>query len=104
MKQAMLNLDSPLSFGRDPRPSREAKQRHVDSGMMASNANYVLELVRRWPDSTSRELFETYACKLDLVEVRRRLTGLLNEGRVVQGEVRVCRRVGTKAVTWKTKG
>ena len=96
-----MKFDVPQSHTHGPSSSHDAEHRHRMSGRMARNANYAFELVRCFPDYTSRELFKFFACKMELAEVRRRLTGLMNDGRIVQGEQRTCTVAKTKAVTWR---
>ena len=101
MTQALMKFDVPLSHTHGPQSSHDAEARHRKSGRMESNANFVFEIVRCWPDRTSRELFMSYGCKLELVELRRRLTELMNNGRISQGPQRKCTVAKTLAVTWR---
>ena len=97
----MTFADIPQTHSHDPQSSYGAETRHRENGRMATHADYVLDLVRRWPNFTSRELSETDGCRLDLVEVRRRLTTLLNQGLVEQVGERKCTVARTKAVVWR---
>lgn len=101
MTQAIMKFDVPQSHTHGPSSSYDAEQRHRKSTVMGRNANYVFKLVRKWPRFTSRELFMSDGCTLELVELRRRLTGLMNDGAIVQGPQRTCTVAGTLAVTWK---
>lgn len=101
--QELMDFDAvPQTHSRDPQSSHDAETRMRKSGKMKRHAEHVLELVREWPNFTSRELSETRQCRLDLVEVRRRLTSLMNDGRIEQGPQRTCTVARTRAVVWKT--
>jgi transcription initiation factor IIE alpha subunit len=86
----------------DPSSSREAIERHDGNGRRATNKKLVLAAVEAKPEQTSREYSE--AMYLDRHEVRRRLTDLLNEGLVRQGEARKCKFGRGKALTWLPAG
>ncbi len=109
----------PLAHTDGPATSHEAVERHTESGGRATHCYTVYQLVHEHPHRTSREL---YAClrivlycgemggrlgktepDIDLTELRRRLTDLKNQGRIVQGESRKCRVAGTRAVTWNSQ-
>lgn len=93
---------APLAAAADPATSAEAGERHRASGRLRANAGVVLELVRKYPGSTSLELF--YADNrnhgLDRHEVSRRAADLKNAGLVRQGESRKCTIKKVKMVTW----
>ena len=91
----------PLAHTDDPASSHEAVERHTKSGRRETHCAYVYTLVRVVPGRTSRELLQSDATKrIDLTELRRRLTDLKNQGRIERGEQRTCRVAGTKAATW----
>ncbi len=93
----------PLAHTDGPSTSHEAVARHSESGRRATHCGQVFGIVSTWPGRTSREL-ESHAQVLyaiDLTELRRRLTDLKNQGRIVQGDQRRCRVAGTLAVVWE---
>lgn len=93
---------TPQSHNSDPESSHAAEAEHRRSGRMWSNRDFVLATVREHPGCTSAELAAKCGrlCDDHLTEVRRRLTGLLNEGAVTQGRLRTCRVKGVAMVTW----
>lgn len=90
----------PLFHTNGPSTEREAIGRHEASGRAASNRATVLMMVRRWPGWTSAELDNVAGAGMDVHEVRRRLTDLLNRGEVMQDCKRKCEIAKTLAVTW----
>ncbi len=90
----------PLFHTNGPSTEREAIERHEALGLAECNRNIVKLLVRDFPDETSAEL-NRRTTFLDVHEVRRRLTDLLNRGEGVQGDKRKCSVAGTLAVTWR---
>jgi len=109
MTQLSLCFDPPRQTGSltGPAPSRrnatrssvEAAERHDRSGRTQTHAEVVYAAVRECSGSTAAELCAIYGL-FDVVEWRRRLTGLKDAGRIEQGEQRQCRVAGTLAVTW----
>ena len=97
----------PLAHTDGPSTSHEAVERHTKSGRRETHCQVVERLVRLHPRETSAELAERLfgfhlwgGRKIDLTELRRRLTDLKNQGRIVQGESRRCLIAQTSAVTW----
>lgn len=86
----------------DPDTSHEAAERMTVSGRRQRHAALVLDLVRRFPGSTSVELHQAQSgeSRLDRHEVSRRLADLKAMGLVRQGDKRTCRIRGTNMVTW----
>ena len=89
----------PLYRRNNPATSRQAAERVVRSGRAATHEASVLRHVLAHPGLTSGELAAWHS-EYDLTETRRRLTGLLNKGRVWQGTARLCTVQGTRQVTW----
>lgn len=91
-----------LARRNNPSTSHEAAARVVASGRAATHEAVVLHYVRTLPDHTSAEIAAIIPFQhgIDLTECRRRLTGLLQKGKVVQGPARTCRVKGTRMVTW----
>ena len=90
-----------LHHRNDPASSVQAAQVTVSSGRAANHGERVLQAVRLKPWFTSGELAEMVD-GLDLTEVRRRLTGLKNQGLIIQGGIRHCECSACKTlqVTW----
>lgn len=82
----------------DPESSFEAIERHDASGVRGSNREAVYAFLKGREGRTSREYAEEMP--MDVHEVRRRLTDLLNDGLIMQGGSRKCSVANTKAVTW----
>ena len=100
------DVGKPLAHTDGPTTSHEAIERHTESGKRETHCDAVETLVASFSGRTSRELAcvwpsHSTAEDIDLTELRRRLTDLLNQGRVKQGEPRKCRVAGTQAVTWE---
>ncbi len=98
----------PLAHADGPSTSHEAAARHTESGDRFTNCRRAECLVRSYSGGTSAELWDIYCAwnlpkvrVLDLTELRRRLTDLKNQGRIVQGDKRRCRVAKTQAVTWE---
>lgn len=91
-------FDIPLARNTDPITSHDAAEHMRESGKIGEHERIVLELVKMFPDSTSRELAEHTA--LGRHEVARRLPGLRDKGLVTQGEPRKCRLGRGRAVVW----
>lgn len=91
-----------LTHRDDPASSHEAAARHDLSGVRATNKERVRRYLETHPNLTSREYAEGMG--MDVHEVRRRLTDLLNEDVVRHGPVRQCGYARTSAVTWQLAG
>lgn len=89
----------PIAANVDPVTSHLAAAEITRSGLRASQKRAVLNAVARFPNRTSAEL--AGATRLDRYLVARRLPDLRQDGFVEQGEIRICRVTGHKAVTWK---
>lgn len=89
---------NPIAHTDDPSSSREAAAKAEQTGMRKRHADRVERLVAENPGETACEL----AAKSDLGEyqIRRRLTDLLQAGRIVRGPQRKCSVKGTTMVTW----
>lgn len=90
----------------DPDTSRQALVEHEDSGRRKANQMIVQMLVLRYPRSTACELWDaanddTKAKLVELQEIRRRLTDLLQTGKVRQLDARKCSVKGSKQVVWE---
>lgn len=87
----------------DPATSREAAEAVKTDGTLTAARMAVLQALRRFPGSTSRELSERAG--LDRHDVARRLPELERLGFVVKGEPRICsasvKRL--RAVTWQAR-
>ncbi len=69
----------------DPKSSHEAAAEGEKSGRFARHLDQVLDLVKRFPNSTAAELAKVAKSKhLDKHEIRRRLTELVDAGLVDQ--------------------
>jgi transcription initiation factor IIE alpha subunit len=91
-----------LTHRHDPASSHEAAARHEASGARATNKERVRRYLETHPNLTSREYAEGMG--MDVHEVRRRLTDLLNDGDVRHGPARKCGYAYTLAVTWQLAG
>jgi hypothetical protein len=103
MSDQPLLFDNPAAHTADPATSHEAAEQHTVSGRRAKHAAIVLELVRGNPGLTAVELWYVSERRQELhemQEVRRRLTDLLDAGKVRQGAARRCAWRGTSMVTW----
>ena len=95
----------------DPETSKEAAAEITTSGTAARQAEQVLELVRRQPKSTSKELAFVAGCNastrnLDYHAIARRLPELERAGLIRRGPARKCTRLilsgnRRKATTWE---
>jgi hypothetical protein len=99
------HLGNPVAHAADPETSHEAGEAVTRSGARGRQAAAVLALVRGHPGRTAAELvgLQVDFPRLDVYQVRRRLTDLLHAGLVVQGEARPCSRVGSRMVTWTAR-
>lgn len=111
MQQSLFEMDpyggsAPIVRATDPESSHEAAARHTASGARQRHAEIALALVRRMPGSTCIELFETTATNEEQkalgssVELMRRLGDLRASKVIGNGEQRLCKRKGTKMITW----
>ena len=95
----------PKSHTSDPATSHEAARKHAESGKFARNKAVVLEMVRARPNCTATELWDG-ASRNDqyilgeMQEVRRRITDLSQEGKIVCGPARACRIKGSSMLVW----
>lgn len=106
MEERSLFDDVPASHTSDPASSHQAERQHTASGRRAVHAEIVLKLLRRLPQSTAVELWQSAsaAVKKELVEmqeVRRRLCDLKAKGLARQSGCRACRIKGSTMVTWE---
>lgn len=87
----------------DPETSREAAEAVHSDGSLTAARMAVLQALRRFPGSTSRELSERAG--LDRHDVARRLPELERLGFVQKGEPRVCSASAKRlrAVTWQAR-
>jgi hypothetical protein len=78
-----------------------AARGHISSGQHARQCSLVLDLVRRFPFHTSREL-ATFAAEegIDRFTIARRLPDLEKRGFVMKSSVRACVVGGKLSVTW----
>jgi len=84
----------------DPNSSQLAAEGVVRNGQVAAHRQLVVELVRRHPGCTSRELASFEDSKLDRYEIARVLRGLATDGLIREGAIRPCRAGGRAALTW----
>jgi predicted transcriptional regulator len=84
----------------DPVSSHYAAEEAVSSGLVGRQAGAVLQALRRFPRSTSRELSESSG--IDRYAVGRRLSELRDAGLVDRddGDQRKCLVAGRKACVW----
>lgn len=88
----------PASANRDPVTSHLAESKVTQSGRRQTQAEQVLEALKRRPMHTSAELAEAMgACRF---MVARRLSDLRHNNLVRQCAKRVCAVKGSEAVTW----
>jgi len=88
----------PASHSQDPISSFEAEEEITKSGIRGSQMREILELVKKHPRSTSREL--STLCRLDRYQIARRLSDLEFAGKVEKGRTRLCTIGQRKAVEW----
>ncbi len=99
MQQSQLFDPSiPAARATDPQSSHEAAERVTRTGARQNQAEAVLEALKTYPGSTSRELAERAG--LDRHLVARRLPDLEHANTARQGELRACCYAGRSAVTW----
>ena len=89
----------PATRATDPVTSLEAEAGMMRSGYRETNCRKLLALERRYPGMTSAELASISG--IERHEAARRLSDLLNECRVAQGEKRKCKCSGKNAVVWE---
>ncbi len=99
-------FDPPACHSSDPDTSREALDRHEDSGKREIHKRMVQLLVLRFPRLTACELWEAasddvQAELVEMQEIRRRLTDLWKTGKVRQLDARKCTVRGSKQTTWE---
>jgi hypothetical protein len=95
----------PLAANADPATSKFAARAHIATGQHGRQCALVLELVRRFPFHTSREL-ATFAAEegIDRFTIARRLPDLQGDGLVAKSGVRECAVGGKASVTWVAIG
>lgn len=84
MNQTAFNFESPRSRRNDPPSSRRAEDRIRRSGVMRGQALIALELVKKFPGRSSKELAGLGT--LDRYQLARRLSDLLHSGFVRREE------------------
>lgn len=104
---------NPIVHRNDPSPSLEAAQRITRSGIRQRNADIVLSILRRAHrnrlDCTACEIWGLLATPqerqqlVELQEVRRRLTDLQHDGKVIATGERIGRVRSSKQTTWSLK-
>ena len=87
------------SHTNDPQPSHDAEKRMRRSGALHTQKERVLQLVELYPGRTAAELLKYTSMKE--IAVRKRLSDLKNDGKVIQGGPRTCRVAGTSAMVWR---
>ena len=93
--------DRPAYRKTDPVTSRIASDRVTRSGTRQTQANAVLDAVRRFPGSTAVELSK--AAGIERYAVSRRLPELERNGFIVRGPARMCAIRHAMMVTWTTR-
>ena len=88
-----------MAHALDPDSSHLAASRMAKSGKASTHEAHVLTVVRGHPNLTAAEIAEYL--HYDVVEVRRRLSGLKRSGDVIRGTSRFCNVAGTHAVIWR---
>ncbi len=88
----------PASAAADPSTSHEAEKRITNSGARQTQAERVLDAVRRFPLHTSAEL--AGKVNLNRWQVARRLPDLQHQGKVRQAGKRICGATGAMSVMW----
>ena len=83
----------------DPGSSAAAEAEITDSGHRRTQAEIVLDAVRRYPGRTAHELVK-HIETLDNVQITRRLNDLVHQGDVKRGSVRGCGVTHRRAVSW----
>ena len=94
----------PASHRNDPTSSTLAAERHATKA--ATNEALVLLALKDHPGATAGELapLTGIVARDQLQEVRRRLSSMLKAGLVRQGDVRPCREIKARTVTWWPAG
>ena len=90
------------AHGLDPESSHMAVARHIESGNCHTNAEIILEVIKKNQPMTAAELayIDDRLCKMGIVEVRRRLSDLKNLGRVKRLPCVKCKVATTMACQW----
>lgn len=92
-------LSTPIARASDPRTSHLSAREVTESGTRERQLDRCLELVKRYPLSTSAELAKFG--KIDRYIAGRRLPELMEGKLVMQRAARYCTVSGRKAVTWE---
>ena len=92
----------PLARASDPKTSHEAADKLIESGRHRKLLERVVDLVRRFPNCTTREL----GTKSDLSEhdIGRRVGEAATMGLVIRGDPRECTVTRRNAATWRIVG
>jgi hypothetical protein len=91
-----------LSHLYDPETSKQAAEMFSRTGKRKKHSLIVLDAIQKEQWRTGPELMAPTG--LDEYAVRRRLSDLKAQGRIIQGSVRACSVKGTKMVTWGLPG
>ena len=95
-------VPTPAARLTDPATSHEAAKNVLESGVVSRQSGLVLDMVRRNPGSTSRELGERGP--VGRHAVARRLPELERAGAVHRAGARLCRIASRRATTWEASG
>ncbi len=94
----------PASRSTDPVSSHSAELEINSTGTRAQQCEYVLEVLRRFPGLTAKELTAKAGDpRLDRYTFNRRLPDLEKKGLAVRGPVRTCRVGGRLSTTWRAR-
>lgn len=96
----LFDVDSFIEIAKAS-PSRQARHRHAESGALKTNRERVQASLSYTYGKTAAEV--AAECRLNPVEVRRRIDDLRNDGEVYESGRRVCGIAGTIAKEWRLK-
>ncbi len=100
MSQLHLFSDNaPIHRATDPATSKQASRTYTKTGQRDSDKQRVLAAVVQYPNRTSKELAQLTG--IDRHLLAKRLPDLRADGRVQNGETRVCSVSGNGAMTWE---
>jgi len=100
---------TPLSRRTDPQTSKEAARKLSTSGALTDQETLALNLVIQHQDKTAAELeviakenSERFGTPYREGIIRKRLAGLRDKRKVVNGPARTCSVNGSNCMTWRT--
>ncbi len=97
----MFQNNEPIARNVDPITSKLSEDSLTKSGLRDRQKLMVLEIVKKNPGLTSREL--AHVSKVNNEVLHKRLPDLRADDLVENGEIRICAVTGHKALTWMEK-